>query len=68
MELQEIDINISPKGQVKISVKGARGSECLAITKEIEELLGGTILSRVITPEGIDTNKNLIDIKQKSGK
>ncbi len=40
MELQELEITISREGNVSVSVTGARGGECLSMTREIEERLG----------------------------
>jgi hypothetical protein len=40
MEMQELEINISPSGEVKIEVKGAHGDSCLTITRDLENALG----------------------------
>ncbi|MDB5096899.1 MAG: hypothetical protein JWM80_1320 [Cyanobacteria bacterium RYN_339] len=40
MEMQELEINISPSGEVKIEVKGAHGDSCLMITRDLENALG----------------------------
>ncbi|MDD1716060.1 MAG: DUF2997 domain-containing protein [Methanolinea sp.] len=40
MELQELEITVSRDGVVSVSVTGARGGECLSMTREIEERLG----------------------------
>lgn len=40
MDMQELEINISPSGEVKIEVKGAHGDSCLAITRDLENSLG----------------------------
>jgi hypothetical protein len=37
---KEIDFIIGEDGEVKITVKGAPGEDCLKLTKEIEEALG----------------------------
>ena len=37
---QELEISITPEGEVKIEVKGIKGSSCVDATKEIEEALG----------------------------
>jgi hypothetical protein len=39
-EKQELEIAISPEGEVTINVQGAKGSSCLDITRDIEEALG----------------------------
>jgi hypothetical protein len=51
MELQEIDVFIEADGKVRIEVRGIKGGACLALTKELEEALGGQIESREMTPE-----------------
>jgi len=37
---QELEISITPEGEVKIEVKGVKGADCLEVTKDIEEALG----------------------------
>jgi len=51
MQLQEIDIYVRPDGTVKLEVRGVKGQQCLALTADIEKLLGGQVLSREKTPE-----------------
>lgn len=40
MEMQELEVTISPTGEVKIEVKGAHGDSCLAMTQDLENALG----------------------------
>ncbi len=51
MQLQEIDIYVRPDGTVKLEVRGVKGQQCLALTADIEKLLGGQVLHREKTPE-----------------
>ena len=51
MDIQEIELYIAPDGTVKIHVNGVKGMACLELTKELEEALGGKIVSREMTPE-----------------
>jgi hypothetical protein len=51
MEIQEIDVFVQPDGKVRIEVRGVKGKKCLALTEDIEKLLGGRILNRELTPE-----------------
>ena len=44
MELQEIDVFIGADGEVRIEVRGVHGTQCLALTKELEEALGTQIV------------------------
>ncbi|HNQ29193.1 MAG TPA: DUF2997 domain-containing protein [Methanolinea sp.] len=43
MEMQELEIVIGRDGQVAVSVKGARGPGCLALTRALEERLGDVV-------------------------
>ncbi len=54
MELQEIEVIIGKDGQVQIQVRGVHGTKCLALTKELEEALGGDILARIMSPEALE--------------
>jgi len=48
---QEIEISISPAGEVSFTVKGIKGASCIDETKFLEQALGGEILVREPTPE-----------------
>ena len=50
-EIQEIDVFVQPDGTVRIEVRGVKGQKCLALTEEIEKLLGGQIVERIHTDE-----------------
>ena len=50
MESQEMEITISPSGEVKIQVKGVHGAQCLDLTKGLEQGLG-TVEDRQLTSE-----------------
>ena len=41
MKKQDIEIVISPKGEVTFEVKGVKGGACLGETKFLEQALGG---------------------------
>ena len=47
---QEIDIEITADGEVKLTVRGAPGGECLELTKALEEALG-LVTDRQMTSE-----------------
>lgn len=51
MRKQEIEISISPTGEVSFSVKGIKGASCIDETKFLEQALGGEILVREPTQE-----------------
>lgn len=51
MHKQEIEITISPSGEVSFQVKGVKGASCVAETKFLEDALGGEVIEREHTPE-----------------
>jgi len=50
MSQQQIIVDVSPKGEVKVSVKGVAGKGCKALTEDLERALGETT-SSAPTPE-----------------
>ena len=46
-EIQEIEVEIDADGRVKIEVRGVTGSKCEALTRELEQMLGGVVTARV---------------------
>jgi phage-related protein len=62
MELQEIEVTIDKKGQVKVHVRGVKGKQCLDLTKDLEKVLGAQVVAREMTAEALDAaNGNQID-------
>lgn len=55
-EMQELEIAISPTGEVKIEVKGVTGSACLDLTRDLENKLG-TVEDRQQKPEFYQQNE-----------
>jgi hypothetical protein len=55
MEIQELELFISPDGEVRYEVRGVKGKRCLDITRDLESDLGGEILSREETAEMRET-------------
>ena len=51
MRKQDIEITISPTGEVSFTVKGVKGASCIDETKFLEQALGGEILVREPTSE-----------------
>jgi hypothetical protein len=51
MRKQDIEITISPTGEVTFQVKGVKGSSCITETQFLEEALGGAVLDRERTSE-----------------
>jgi hypothetical protein len=50
-DTQEIEVIIRPDGQVRLRVRGVKGSSCLELTGELERYLGGRVLHREQTDE-----------------
>ena len=40
MTMQELEITIDNEGRVVVHVKGVQGEECLALTKDLENVVG----------------------------
>ncbi len=51
MQIQELEVFISPKGKVSFEVRGVPGKKCLDLTRVLENDLGGEILEREETSE-----------------
>jgi hypothetical protein len=64
MELQEIDVFVEKDGQVKIEVRGVPGMSCLDLTKELEAILGGEVVSREMTAEAQEIGQEQVQEQQ----
>ena len=51
MRKQDIEITISPDGEVSFTVKGVKGSACLDETRFLEEAAGGEVVEQEKTSE-----------------
>ncbi|HLU65574.1 MAG TPA: DUF2997 domain-containing protein [Kofleriaceae bacterium] len=51
MRKQDIEITISPSGEVSFTVKGVKGASCIDETRFLEQALGGEVLVREPTSE-----------------
>lgn len=51
MRKQDIEITISPTGEVTFTIKGVKGAQCLSETEFLEKALGGGVLEREKTSE-----------------
>ncbi len=58
MKLEEIDVTIDADGRVHIEVRGAKGGECLDLTRPLEEGLGGQVEERRMTPEAYEQTED----------
>lgn len=64
MELQEIDVFIEKDGQVKIEVRGVKGTSCLDLTKDLEAVLGNQTVIREMTPEADEVGQEQVQQQQ----
>jgi len=51
IQVEKIEVDIDPNGDVHIHVRGIKGKRCIDITKKLEDTLGGEIAKREMTPE-----------------
>ncbi len=51
MRKQDIEISISPTGEVSFQIKGVAGARCIDETQFLEDALGGAVIEREHTPE-----------------
>lgn len=64
MELEEIDVFIEKDGQVRIEVRGVKGTHCLSVTKDLEQALGGQVAKREMTPEASEPGSRQAQAEQ----
>lgn len=57
MNYQEIEVVITPKGEVEIKVKGITGMGCLDLTRALEEALGGEVVARELLPSAYEISQ-----------
>jgi hypothetical protein len=55
---------IEKDGQVKIEVRGVKGTSCLDLTKDLEAVLGDQLASREITPEADEVYQEQVQQQQ----
>jgi len=63
MEMQELDITIDTEGKVSIKVKGVKGTQCVELTRQLEELLG-EVEERTYTGEYYEQNLNISQVER----
>ncbi len=51
MATEELEITISPSGEVSVQARGFSGSTCLSATAGLERALGGQVVERQMTDE-----------------
>ena len=60
MRKQDIEITISPTGEVSFTVKGVKGASCLDETKFLEAALGGEVVERQKTSEYYEQSEGYV--------
>ena len=60
MRKQDIEIVISPTGEVTFTVKGVKGASCLDETKFLEDALGGEVVERQKTSEYYEQSEGYV--------
>jgi hypothetical protein len=58
MDIQEIEVTINKSGKVEIHMKGFKGDECIIVTKELENTLGGEVDVREFLAEYFEEKNN----------
>ena len=54
MKVEQIEVTIGPDGKVRLETSGFAGGECLAATKDLEQLLGAKEPDRELKAEYYD--------------
>ena len=68
MRKQDIEITISPSGEVSFTVKGVKGGSCLSETKFLEEALGGAVTEQTKTAEFYEQSEGYVSTWAGEGK
>jgi hypothetical protein len=68
MRKQDIEITISPSGQVSFTIKGVKGPDCLSETKFLEDALGGDVIDRQKTSEFYEQSEGTVSTWAGEGK
>ncbi len=58
MDIQEIVVTINKNGKVEIHMNGFKGDECITVTKELENALGGEVDVREFLAEYYEKENN----------
>jgi hypothetical protein len=58
MDIQEIEVKINKNGKVEIHVKGFKGDECILVTQDLENALGGEVDVREFLAEYFEVHNN----------
>lgn len=64
MRKQDIEVVISPSGEVTFTVKGIKGGSCLDETKFLEQALGGGVIDQQKTGEYYEQTEGYVSSYQ----
>jgi Protein of unknown function (DUF2997) len=64
MRKQDIEVTISPTGEVVFTVKGIKGTSCLDETKFLEQALGGGVIDQQKTGEFYEQSEGYVSSYQ----
>jgi hypothetical protein len=68
MRKQDIEIVITPKGEVTFVVKGIKGGSCIDETKFLEAALGGEVVDQQKTGEFYEQSEGYVSTYAGEGK
>jgi hypothetical protein len=68
MRKQDIEVVISPSGEVTFTVKGIKGGSCLDETKFLEQALGGGVIDQQKTGEYYEQSEGYVSTWSGEGK
>ena len=68
MRKQDIEIVITPKGEVTFVVKGVKGGSCIDETKFLEAALGGEVVEQEKTSEFYEQSEGYVSTWAGEGK
>lgn len=68
MAKHDLEIEITPAGEVKVHIKGAKGKGCLAYAKLMEQIVG-KVKSQQLTTEYYEPDEKVsVDVQLKQGR
>lgn len=67
MATEELEVTISPTGEVSIKASGFTGSSCLTATADLERSLGGEVVHREMTSEAYQRIEAQEEIRLRQG-
>jgi len=53
-EIQQLEISIGADGTVRLQVQGISGPRCIALTEDVERVLGNQVMERILSDQYYD--------------